>query len=369
MASISIATLPQSGVLYLYTMRDEMQMDPPYQRQSDIWSLSKRQLLIDSILNSFDIPKFYLHKLPKAVEVDGHELRTAIVDGKQRLEAVWDFIDGEFALADGFQYLEDEAVELSGLTYQELGKKYPKIKSRFDATSLSIIQVETSDIELIEEMFSRLNEAVPLTAAEKRNAFGGPVPPVIREVARHNFFVSRLPFSNSRYRHYDLSCKFLLLAGEPAITDTKKIHLDNFVKGLKAKALENEPKAYEKVKELEVAVQALLDKMAKVFVGDDALLMSVGMVVVYFCLFLYKPEAADKCDRTLAIRFENVRKLNRDLAKAEDEENPPSYTLLEFDRLMQAPNDASSIRFKVDLLEKYLLGGAPQDVKAAIDLL
>ena len=83
------------------------------------------------------------------------------------------FIEGAFPLGDDFEYLEDVAVEAAGMNYSELAQKYPKIKSRFDAFSLPIVTVETDDLELIEDMFSRLNEAVPLNAAEKRRAIGG----------------------------------------------------------------------------------------------------------------------------------------------------------------------------------------------------
>jgi hypothetical protein len=37
-------------------------------------------------------------------------------------------------------------------------------------------------------MFSRLNEAVPLNAAEKRSAIGGPMALAIREISEHSFF-------------------------------------------------------------------------------------------------------------------------------------------------------------------------------------
>src|SRR5947209_5177802 len=105
MASITISALAQSGVLYLYTIRDEMQMDPPYQRASDIWSVSKKQLLIDSILNGFDIPKLYLHKLSEPIQQGDSQLNLAIVDGKQRLEAIWGFINGDFPLSPEFEFL------------------------------------------------------------------------------------------------------------------------------------------------------------------------------------------------------------------------------------------------------------------------
>ena len=42
--------------------REAFWMDPPYQRQSDIWPPEKRKFLIDSLLNGFDLPKIYLHE-------------------------------------------------------------------------------------------------------------------------------------------------------------------------------------------------------------------------------------------------------------------------------------------------------------------
>ncbi len=66
-----------------------------------------------------------------------------------------------------FDYLADSKVKAGGLTYQDLATEYPKIKIRFDSYILPVILVETEDNDLIEEMFSRLNEAVPLNAAEK----------------------------------------------------------------------------------------------------------------------------------------------------------------------------------------------------------
>ena len=60
-------------------------------------------------------------------------------------------------------------------------------------------------------MFSRLNEAVPLAAAEKRNAFGGPLTVIFRQLAEHRFFKEKAKISASRYRHHDLVAKLLYL--------------------------------------------------------------------------------------------------------------------------------------------------------------
>ena len=65
----------------------------------------------------------------------------------------------------------------------------PQSLSKIAKTSKKIQQsIETNENDLIEELFSRLNEAVPLNAPEKRNAFGGVVAKSIRDLAKHSFF-------------------------------------------------------------------------------------------------------------------------------------------------------------------------------------
>ncbi|MGH9822730.1 MAG: DUF262 domain-containing protein, partial [Blastocatellia bacterium] len=170
MSEFSVNDLKQSAIQYLHAMRSEIWLDPPYQRMSDIWGIDKRQLLIDSIINGFDVPKLYFHELVPPKKVGNIFQKYAIIDGKQRLEALWGFMDGKFALPNDFEYLYGKEYKLAGLTYLDIGEKYPVIKSRFDGTSLTVVAVRTDDIELIEDMFSRLNEAVPLNAPEQRRA-------------------------------------------------------------------------------------------------------------------------------------------------------------------------------------------------------
>ena len=230
MSDFRLGTVPSSSILHLYSLRDSIWFDPAYQRMSDIWPLEKRQLLIDSIINGYDVPKFYFHEFFPAKLVNGKKFKYAIVDGKQRLETIFSFIEGRFALDPEMEFIADPDLHIGGLTYAELAREYPDLKTRFDGFVLPIISILTEDTELIEDMFSRLNEAVPLNAAEKRNALGGAVPPAIRHLAKHKFFVNKLPFDNRRYRHFDLATKFLYLAERKQLTDTKKVYLDEFVK-------------------------------------------------------------------------------------------------------------------------------------------
>ncbi|WP_394708360.1 DUF262 domain-containing protein [uncultured Desulfuromusa sp.] len=81
--------------MLLYSERDGIRLDPPYQRMGGVWTKEKKQLLIDSILNDYDIPKIYFHLYDreKASE-SGYE--HAVIDGRQRLETIWEFVDGNF---------------------------------------------------------------------------------------------------------------------------------------------------------------------------------------------------------------------------------------------------------------------------------
>jgi Protein of unknown function DUF262 len=66
---------------------------PQYQR-SLVWTPHKKQLLIDSILRGYDLPKFYLRKSTE----EGYDYE--VVDGQQRLNAIWDFLHDNISLPD-----------------------------------------------------------------------------------------------------------------------------------------------------------------------------------------------------------------------------------------------------------------------------
>ena len=344
-----VGELPRSTVFNLYLDRGDIWLDPPYQRAGDIWGLEKRQLLIDSILNGFDIPKFYLHEFFPAAEIDGKIYKYAIVDGRQRLSALWDFIDGAFPLADDTELINQPDIDVSGFTYTELGKEYPRLQARFDSSSLTVVTIQTTETELIEEMFSRLNEAVPLSAAEKRNALRGPLPPIIRRIAQEHAFLRRsLPFNNSRYRHYDLSCKFLYLEHKGELSDLKKPYLDGFVVDFRERDADDEAAT------LEEATTEVLERLATVFTDADPLLRSVGMVTLYYWLFSCAVDEGneDELNRRTLASFEDARSSNRRIA--EENVRRADYDLLEFDRLAQSPNDGVALDFRYGVLANFI---------------
>ena len=148
-----ITDLRNSTVWNLYRMRDRIMLDPEYQRLSDIWTMDKRQLLIDTILNEFDVPKLYLHKFHEPMKKGIKTYDYAIIDGKQRLSSRF-FVDGKMALAGDFEFFKDADVKAGSMTYKELGKAYPDLKVQFDSFQLATVVIDTQDLEMIEEMFS-----------------------------------------------------------------------------------------------------------------------------------------------------------------------------------------------------------------------
>ena len=215
--------------------------------------------------------------------------------------------------------------------------------------------IKTDDTTLIEEMFSRLNEAVPLNAAEKRNAIAGPCRDSVIQIVKHDFFKQYLGISKNRYRHHDLGAKFLLWAtqsGEarwnhPA--GVKKVQLDQFYKKDRT-----DPDRRQLMQNGTRDVLRVLDGMTTAFSSTDKpLLSSVGMVSVYYLLFGKRIASAQPIPiGSLLQLFNDLRKENRE--RAEEDEEWVDFEFLEFDRLAQSPNDSSALRFRLELLDTWV---------------
>ena len=68
---------------------------PAVQREANVWTEEQKQLLIDSLYNSFDVPKIYCRKAEDKGGV------WWLIDGQQRVTTIDQFLRGEFALGSG----------------------------------------------------------------------------------------------------------------------------------------------------------------------------------------------------------------------------------------------------------------------------
>ena len=352
--------LTHNAITRLNFLRNQINRSPSYQRNSDIWDLEKRQLLIDSILNSFDIGKIYFHLLNKPKKLkSGGEIFYSIIDGKQRIETILGFLDNKFPLAKDFKYYENPNLKLAGLYYNDISKKYPELKSLFDSYGLPIIIVETNDYYLIEEMFSRLNEAVPLSSAEKRNAFGGPMVTVINDLCLHPFFTENINVTNKRYQHKEIAVRLLYLektiSKEGKIIDTKKNYLDDFVKSY------NKQGNIDDSIELKEKVTTIINEMNRTFRKKDALLRSQANIPIYYLLYKYAMEQNKLLNITIN-KLNNFRdEIVYNKSLAEENISNANFDLLQYDRLtIQGTNDASSIKERIRIITTYFNITPPQ---------
>lgn len=355
MKSIRASQLPETSIRAVYRLRKDIDVSPPYQRQSRIWPTEKKELLVDSILNGMDMPKFYFHE-----QVKGRK-PWAVVDGKQRLETIWEFIEGKYSLAEDFEFFEDEDIKAGGLTYGQLGRKFPDLLQAFDSYPLVVMLIQTNsddpeDLELIEEMFTRLNQGMTLNAPEKRNASGGPLPAMAKAIAAHPFLSECVWLENDRYRHLDFAAKFLLIEHRDGFTPTKKAALDGLFRNFK------ESEDDKSARRLFAKVTACLDKLAAVFDHPDRLLSSVGMIIVYYLLFRQEDaeatrpqlEAFDETrHRNRGIEKEIIRKIagGEDVGKLQQKLD---QGFVKFESYSQSLNDTRALEFRVNFLKAHL---------------
>lgn len=341
MSSMLTNEYRNAAIMKIFFEKDIIDLQPDYQRLGNIWSESKKQLLIDSIINEYDIPKIYFHELFPII----NNKKYAVIDGRQRLEAIFDFIKGEFKLSDDIEYNKDKTINLKNLSYEELSIKYPFIKINFDSFVLPIIIIQTEDLELIEDMFSRLNDGVLLNAAEKRNAFGGEVISKVKDLVRNDFFTKKLKISNKRFQHYEIATRFLLIEdrlSKQVGIDTSKAILDKFVLDNKKQTLNS----------FYINSLNILIEMNKVFLDNDSLLKRQGDMVIYYLLF----KIAIENNQVNLIQKNKIENFQNEVATKsgldEDDSNQDYVTYYYYSQ--QGTNGFSNIKTRLKIMMNYL---------------
>ncbi len=186
-------------------MKPRINTEPDFQRPP-VWAMAQKQLLIDTIIRNYDVPKFYLRKTNSRPD------RYDVVDGQQRLRAIWEFREGKFRLPKDADPIDGEMI--AGLTYEQLPDEARTI---FDIYPLDIVVLEETEEDEVRELFLRLQNGTTLKAQEKRNAYSGAMRHFVRSVAGHQFF-SSVAFNNSRFTHDLVAAQLMCLelAGRPA---------------------------------------------------------------------------------------------------------------------------------------------------------
>lgn len=271
---LSVDYYKRKNIKDVYSIKDDIDFNPEYQRRGDVWKKPQKQLLIDSIINQFDIPKFYFHELSNN-EINNSNKNYAIIDGKQRLMSIIEFIEGRYKLADNFIYFNDENIKLNGLTFDEIKFKYPDIAFSFFEFKLDIVYIITNNKQLIECFFSRLNSGQPLVNSEKRNAKSGYVKSWIDDtLCNNNFFNKKVNFKNSRSSYNDILAKFILIELNNKFINMGRVNLDKLYDQFRESNVEIEKATSE--------VIYTLNTMSFIFEDNDELLSVRSSLPVYY---------------------------------------------------------------------------------------
>jgi hypothetical protein len=137
--------------------RKLLDLSPPYQRRS-VWNASYKEYFIETILLQLPSPAIFLYQ--EILETGVTEY--SVVDGKQRLSTIFEFIQGEFAVSETSQ-----VASLKGKYFDAIGA----YKTAFYAYPLSVEYLPTVDEATLNNIFDRINRnTAKLTAQELRHA-------------------------------------------------------------------------------------------------------------------------------------------------------------------------------------------------------
>ena len=115
---------------------------PTFQRNF-IWDVSRRSKFIESLFFSYPVPPIFLYKKPKVEKY-------MIIDGLQRVNAIYSFFKNEFSL-------KNVSTEIENCTFEELTEEYKKIFEDKQLNCIIIRQLVPNKEEVLYNIFERLN--------------------------------------------------------------------------------------------------------------------------------------------------------------------------------------------------------------------
>lgn len=317
-------------------IRREQTIDPkPEYQRSPVWSIKQKQLLIDTILRDLDIPKFYLR------ELNNEKFEFEVVDGQQRLRAIWEFRKNKYRVAKDADAVDSD--EIADLHYDELSED---LKDAFDSYSLDIIILKDSTLDEVEEMFVRLQNGSTLKAAEKRNALPGNMKYFIRELAEHRFF-KVCGFENKRFQFDHVAAQCMLLEMNSGPRNIKNADLEKMY-------LENQ--SFDKNSDNAKKVNKTFNFLRRIFSEKTPELKRFNVISLYLLVsMLLEKYAVSDLEEEISkwfINFESNR--SEELDKPEDERNSE---LISYQNATSHSTDAlESLEYRHKILLREFFG-------------
>ena len=316
-------------------MQNEIDTNPDYQRPP-VWTESQKQLLMDTILRNYDIPKFYWREVNRDSGIEFE-----VIDGQQRLRAIWGFYNDKYPLAQDADSIDDIVVK--GCLFSQLPHQ---IKNIFNRYSLDIIIItdahEDKHEEEIRDMFLRLQNGTTLKAQEKRNAMNGDMRDFVKDIAKHPFFES-CKFANKSFAFDHIAAQTILIELEGGPTKVQNADLNKMYKT---------HSQFDKTGKIAKKIKKIYDFLLKAFPEKSPYLERYNVVNLY-CMasVLIDKYVWQDLDKPLAdwfVRFEMERREND---KKDDDDR--DIALSDYRRFVSSSNDTKEyIEARLKMLEE-----------------
>lgn len=179
-----------------------------------VWDNERKSLLIHSMLSGYPIPPMY------ATKDDGVY---SMLDGKQRSNAIADYLSGKFTLTGIPEVtLEDGTeIDINGKYFSGLNEE---LQDALNSYSFTIYYFEDITEDEVSEMFYRLNFGKPLSSVELSRARAKDLK-TIQNIGKHELFTTSLTAKAfEKYTHEDLVIKsYIMLTSDNPCLDTKVV--------------------------------------------------------------------------------------------------------------------------------------------------
>lgn len=143
---------------YDLASRGLLDLNPPYQRRS-VWNQDFKDYFVDTVLLNYPAPAIFLYE---DISADGRSLYH-VVDGKQRLTTLLEFIRGEFPVSERTSNRNARGMYFASLD--------DNTKKQIWSYQFLVEYIPTDDEEMINAIFDRINRNVAkLTPQELRHA-------------------------------------------------------------------------------------------------------------------------------------------------------------------------------------------------------
>ncbi|MFE1508489.1 DUF262 domain-containing protein [Streptomyces sp. NPDC058726] len=327
--------------------RQLLNLTPPYQRRS-VWNQQYKEYFVETILLGYPAPAIFLHE---DIRPDG-TAHYHVVDGKQRLTAIFEFISGDFPIA------EDSVLErFQGKYFTTLDDNS---KKSFWTYQFLVEYLPTTDEATLNNVFDRINRNVAkLTKQELRHAkFDGrfaraaeDMTELVEEALPTNV-PHFAPASKRQMKDVELVAQLLLLIenGPQAFSQDE---LDE--------AYSNRDSEWEAETTVRAKFTQTIEYLKQVF-ADPALVYFPAPVrriknqADFYSLF--GASITLQANNRLPTAQEAARRLAQFLEKVSDEEKRAGSknTTLYFDAARSASNDAKQRNTRIGIISEVLTG-------------